>query len=1066
MSVIRCFPGNSCLICCLAACGLLSGLGAQTTSVIQGTVVDPQQLPIQGARVSARSPAAPLEVASTTDEEGRYRLAGLSSGVYHLRVSGPGFSEKVFEQLSVTVNRVITFDVELPVNAVQETLSVPATPPLLDPGISSTGATILPRQIEEMPLDGRNYLDLMQLVPGITISKNRDPGGDSATAILGERGGNAIFLIEGMPNSNVIDGGPASPFDQNAILEFQVLTAGYKAEFGHGSGGVINVVSKSGTAGWHGLLSGFHRNSALDSSNISGMDTPFLQRWDAGANLGGPIVSDRVFFFGSIERIRENRQLNFRHPPNFPEFLQAREERFNQYSRTFQTRGFARLDETLGRHRFTQFMNLTNSHTTNFLPLSQALSLPSTRTNLDSRHLMLGFRDTAMLGDQGNPFLLNAWVQYRGEPFTKRAAHPEASPATTIFNMFSGYETGGLFGDLGQVQFGSGATPLVIEPWFAGAGAQLNKAVGAHDVKFGWEFQRSHVDGVEASNRTSQLFATQADFSRFGPVNAGPYVLSMVAGQSARENLIRLRNNHQGLFIQDDWRLRSGLTLNAGLRWDYDSRFPNRANFSPRLGVAWSATPRTLVTASWGVFYDRFRLGLARDVPDFGGANLFTSQTLSFPRLLYGVPTTLPWLFGLCPSPVLTDAEITVTGPTCPAGPMPLLGVDRLNNVVAPGHAPIPANSVVTIDNVQALTGFTPEEFADAASAAVGRPPGAFFWGGFGNLTMHFPVPQVFNIPIAVDPQFKTPYTRAVHVGVQREITSDLVIHAAYHHRDIRNMLGVRATNLAFEARLPGSTGQLQPGSGSRPVQTYGPWYRGRYDGVILGLRKRMTRNLSVEAFYTWTDAIDNAFRSSFVSDVQTLHGAAALGSNGPTDAFVGVPPVVQDPETGQTNENSAFVASNGNPVPKAGVFYNGPDLDRGPSDLALKHTFVVHGTTRLPRQFDVGGIFRLQSGFPYSAMIRRAVDVDGDGLFNGVDFVEGRNALRAPHYANLDLRVSRRFSVGERLRIRALVEAFNVLNRDNPAAVQQFQDASPAPGTPLQLLPGREIQLGLRVEF
>src|SRR4029077_19285288 len=129
---------------------------------------------------------------------------------------------------------------------------------------------------------------------------------------------------------------------------------------------------------------------------------------------------------------------------------------------------------------------------------------------------------------------------------------------------------------------------------------------------------------------------------------------------------------------------------------------------------------------------------------------------------------------------------------------------------VASGNAPIPLNTAVSQTNVQALTGLDPQQFADAAIAAVAKPQGFFFWGGFGNLTMNFPVPQVFQIPITVDPGFKTPYTRGFQLGVQREITSNSVIQVDYYHREIRNMLGVRTTNLAFEARMPGHMGELQ----------------------------------------------------------------------------------------------------------------------------------------------------------------------------------------------------------------------------------------------------------------
>jgi hypothetical protein len=125
-----------------------------------------------------------------------------------------------------------------------------------------------------------------------------------------------------------------------------------------------------------------------------------------------------------------------------------------------------------------------------------------------------------------------------------------------------------------------------------------------------------------------------------------------------------------------------------------------------------------------------------------------------------------------------------------------------------------------------------------------------------------------------------------------------------------------------------------------------------------------------------------------------------------------------------------------------------------------------LHGTARLPWQFDASAIFRAQSGFRFFAAARAPVDVDGDGLFNGLDFAAGRNAFRAPHCANLDVRLSKRFAIRERLRVHALIEFFNLLNRSNPAAVQQMQDASPALGMPLQFLPSREGQVGLRFDF
>ncbi len=425
-TALDCSPVARGLILRAFLCGVLAvgplRLAAQTTSTIQGTVTDEQHLAVVGAGIVLSGPMAFTDIQTTADAIGSYRITGLPAGIYDLRVTKPGFADKVYQKVTVTVNRLLMIDVVLGISTVKEEVTVSGDPPLLQTTISSSGTTILPRQIEQMPINGRNYLDLLQLVPGVTVNRQVDVGTDAAVPVLGERGGNTTFLIDGMPNKNALDGGSAAPFDQDSILEFQAFTAGYTAEFGHGSGGVVNVVSKSGTSQWHGLISEFHRNNAFDSSDVAGKNTPFLLRWDTSANAGGPIIKDRAFFFGALERIRETRQLNFNFPANVPDFLQLREETFDQHNRTFETRSFLKLDELLGRHHITQQMNLTNAHVTDFLPLAQATSLPSTRTNSGSRFLMLGFHDTATLGGLGNPWLLNAYFQYRGEPFSQRAA--------------------------------------------------------------------------------------------------------------------------------------------------------------------------------------------------------------------------------------------------------------------------------------------------------------------------------------------------------------------------------------------------------------------------------------------------------------------------------------------------------------------------------------------------------------------------------------------------------------------------------------------------------------------
>ena len=240
-----------CLLCSLPAL-------AQTTSTIEGTVKDPQGAVVAGAQITASSSSLARERTTTSDQEGFYRITALPPGNYTLSATQKGFATRNYEKLELTLNRTLTIDIQVEVGTVlQGEVQVTAAAQLIDPTASSTGGTITPRQIVDLPVNGREYLDLMQLIPGVTINRQANTGSDNATPVLGERSGNNNFLIDGQPNKDTVEGGPAAPFNQETIAEFQVLTTGYKAEFGQASGAIVNVVTKSGGNSWHGVGSLF-----------------------------------------------------------------------------------------------------------------------------------------------------------------------------------------------------------------------------------------------------------------------------------------------------------------------------------------------------------------------------------------------------------------------------------------------------------------------------------------------------------------------------------------------------------------------------------------------------------------------------------------------------------------------------------------------------------------------------------------------------------------------------------------------------------------------------------------
>src|SRR5438552_3798181 len=325
---------------------LLPAFLAQTTSTIEGTVSDRQGLAISGAEESVTANTLAVSRKTTTDATGNYQISALPAGIYRLTVSHAGFSTQEFKDLEMTLNRTLKFDVSLDVGTVAQKVVVSAEMPLLETTASSQGATIVPSQIVNMPINGRNYLDLMQLVPGVAC--------------------------------------------------------------------------------------------------------------------GGAWIHDKAFWFGSAEGIHENRQLNFVPPPNTPQFLIDNEETYNEPTTNREVRLFAKFDQVLSNHHITEQMNYTNVHVNSTNPLSAANSLPSTRTNLGDRNLLLGFSDVVTFGNSGSPFILNLRGQYRDEPTLTSPAHPQAGPNTT-FNLFSSYTTGGIFGDQGEFSYGAALTPSTLD---------------------------------------------------------------------------------------------------------------------------------------------------------------------------------------------------------------------------------------------------------------------------------------------------------------------------------------------------------------------------------------------------------------------------------------------------------------------------------------------------------------------------------------------------------------------------------------------------------------------------
>src|SRR5262245_6801277 len=290
---------------------------AQTTkAAILGTVQDEQGNVVSKAKITAKNLDTGIPRDTTTDMEGRYRLSELPLGRYEISVQREGFRLVVQQGIELSVGREAVIDFKLNVGNVTEKVVINQDASLVDTTNSALGNLVNTRQIEQLPLNGRDVLQLATLENGVisttgTTGLQSDVGpGTTRLAINGGRLEFNAFLLDGTEAADAFGyspGGLGGGFlGVDALREFQVLTSNYSAEFGHGGGAVINAVTKSGTNMIHGSAFEFLRNRELDSRNFFDRNPnklPF-QRNQFGGSLGGPVIKDRAFLFASFEGLR------------------------------------------------------------------------------------------------------------------------------------------------------------------------------------------------------------------------------------------------------------------------------------------------------------------------------------------------------------------------------------------------------------------------------------------------------------------------------------------------------------------------------------------------------------------------------------------------------------------------------------------------------------------------------------------------------------------------------------------------------------------------------------------
>lgn len=664
-------------LCALAVFVLSLSIGAfaqsqATTGNIEGRVLDPREAAVPGVTVTAANQDTGLAKSANTDDEGIYRIILLPPGKYKVTTAGAqGFASATFENVTVTVGGQTPLEIHLAIGGTSVLVDVSAEGQIVETTRTSVSSTVNERAIQNLPVNGRNFLDFATLTPGVV----RDPTRQGDLAVGGQKGTLNSLQVDGADNNNTFFGQsfgrtgtrPPYQFSEESVQEFQVNQNGFSAEFGRSGGAIINVVTKSGTNQWHGSVFEYFRDEALNSNTpiltARGAKRPKLQINQFGGTLGGPIKKDRAFFFAAFDGQRSQIP-NVVDPPNF--FAQ---------SATIQ----ALLLPKLGTYQIGRDQNVYMVKTDIRLNHANQLVLRFNQQNFTGNNNENGgplsveehsgnsvARTTTFSGSLTST-LTNSLVNEFRFQFGRDSEPGEANSAVTEARI----QTGAGFLQLGRNNFSPRETTIKRVQFID----NISYTRGAHSMKFGLDLNFDRI-----FNFFPGLFSGQYTFNSYAlfASNTPASFTQNFAGPGTSGGTTHPDLSDYGFFVQDDWRANPRLTLNLGLRYDYqrladpsvgnpsaaltaaglNTATPVRDgnNFGPRAGFSYAFSERTAVRGGYGIFFGRttgIMLGTAHSQNGIQvtGVSLNCVTRLPAPCLTYPNIFTAPPAAG--PSPNL-----------------------------------------------------------------------------------------------------------------------------------------------------------------------------------------------------------------------------------------------------------------------------------------------------------------------------------------------------------------------------------------------------------------------------